>query len=57
MYQPADSVQSVNRAIARNIKNGRGIPLDILFGYEDKPERVFEAFKERVNRKENKYVR
>ncbi|MGB4130182.1 MAG: hypothetical protein WBK59_04435 [Acholeplasmatales bacterium] len=57
MYQPADSVQSVNRAIARNIKNGRGIPLDILFGYEDKPERVFEAFKERVNRKGNKYVR
>ncbi len=56
-YRPADSVESVNRAIARNIKNGRGIPLDILFGYEDKPEKVFEAFKERVNRKGNKYVR
>jgi len=56
-YQPADSTESMNRVIGRSISKNRPISSDIVFGYGDKPESVYNSFKGKVAKNGKPYIR
>lgn len=55
-YKDADSVESANRNIARELDSGRIIPSRIVLGYGDKPKKVFEMLKGKKNKKGKHFV-
>lgn len=56
-YQPADSTESMNRVIGRSISKNRPISSNIVFGYGDKPESVYNALKGKTGKNGKPYIR
>lgn len=56
-YQPADSTESMNRVIGRSISKNRPISYNIVFGYGDKPELVYNSLKGKVAKNGKPYIR